>query len=512
MKSATRTAALVTGAVVVLLAPVAALKAASDPADPRISVGAAAPATLLPGDVRDTTGRMIANAVWTGLVSYDPETGAPKTGAPGAAESVTSEDRKVWTIRLRPGATFQDGTPVTSRSFTGAWTAVVREGWAGSRLLTDVARIKGAKKGADEITGLKVTDDRTFEVTLDRPLNGFPALLGDPAFFPLPESVLTSRDWASYGRAPVGNGAFRVQSRDAREIVLSPVKRGGRSVVVELIPDARAQYNSTEAGDLDIATQVPSDRHESMEADFGDRHRAVPGRDVTYLAFPEWEKRLGSPTVRQALSMAIDRAAVTEGPLGHQYSPADALVAPGILPGHREGQCRPCVHDSKAAVAALADAGGLTGPLNLWYEANRGDDAWVNAVAGQLREELKLDARPHPVTGLADALDDREVDGPFVVHTTAAYPAPIAGLAPLLDAGTGFDDGYTTDLVDQAERAADPDEGVIPARLAESAMLRDMPAMPLWSRHDHLVWSERLRGVTAGAFTGLRLTDLTVED
>ncbi|MFI0483293.1 ABC transporter substrate-binding protein [Actinomadura sp. 9N215] len=508
MKSSTRTAALIAGAVAVLLAPFAALRAASGPDDPRITVGAAASATLLPGDVRDPAGRMIANAVWTGLVSYDPKTGAP---VQAAAESITSPDRKAWTIRLRPGGTFQDGTPVTSRSFTDAWTAVLRSGWAGSRLLTDVARVKGAEKGADEIPGLKVKDARTFEVTLDRPLTGFPALLGDPAFFPLPGGVLRSRDWTSYGRAPVGNGPFRVTSRSAREIVLEP-RKGGRSIVVKAMPDARAQYAAAESGDLDVATQVPAGRHESMEADFGDRHRAVPGRDVTYLAFPESEKRLASPTVRQALSMAIDRAAVTEGPLGYQYSPADALVAPGILPGHREGQCRPCVHDGKAAVAALADAGGLTGPLNLWYEANRGDDAWVRTVADQLRKELRLDARPHPVTGLAKALDDREVDGPFVVHTTAAYPAPIAALAPLLDAGTGFDDDYTADLVAQAERAATPDEGVIPARLAESALLRDLPAMPLWTYHDHLVWSERVRGVTAGAFTGLRLADLSVKD
>ncbi len=91
-------------------------------------MGAPAPATLLPGDVRDPAGRMIANAVWTGLVSYDAKTGAPTNAA---AASVTSPDRRVWTIRLRPGATFQDGSPVTPRSFTGAWTAVLREGWAG---------------------------------------------------------------------------------------------------------------------------------------------------------------------------------------------------------------------------------------------------------------------------------------------------------------------------------------------------------------------------------------------
>ncbi|MEV4672493.1 MULTISPECIES: peptide ABC transporter substrate-binding protein [Actinomadura] len=507
MKSSTRTAALVTGAVVVLLAPVAALRAWSEPADPRIAVGAAAPATLLPGDVRDTSGRMIANAVWTGLVSYDPETGAP---ANAAAASVTSPDRRVWTVRLRPGATFQDGSPVTSRSFTGAWTAALREGWAGARLFTDVAHVKGARRGAESVAGLTVKDDLAFEVTLDRPLSGFPALLGDPAFFPLPDSVLTSRDWASYGRRPVGNGPFTVASRSAREIVLRPRSGKGRSVAVKVMPDAKAQYSATATGELDVATQVPPDRHESMEADFGDRHRAVPGRDVTYLAFPAWAERLASPTVRSALSMAIDRSAVTEGALGHQYSPADSLMAPGILPGRREGQCRLCVHDSKAAVAALSDAGGLTGPLNIWYEADRGDDAWVRAVAGQLRKELELDARPRPVTGLREAVAGREVDGPFVVHTTAAYPAPVAALTPLLAAGTGFDDAYTTGLVADAEKAATADDGVIPARLAESAMLRDMPAMPLWSAHDHLVWSERVRGVTAGAFTGLRLDRLAL--
>lgn len=508
MKSSTRTAALVTGAAVVLLAPVAAFQAWRGDADPRISVGAPAAATLMPGDLRDRTGRMIANAVWTGLVRYDPKTGAP---VDAAAESVTTRDRKVWTIRLRPGATFQDGTPVTSRSFTGAWTAVLRAGWAGSRLFTEVAHVKGARKGKAEVPGLKVEDDRTFRVTLDRPLGGFPALLGDPAFFPLPEGVLASRDWAAYGRAPVGNGPFRVTARTAREVVLAP-RKGGRSVVVKAMPDAAAQYAAAESGDLDVATQVPSRRHESMAADFGDRHLIVPGRDVAYLGFPEWVGRLASPTVRQALSMAIDRAAVTDGPLGRQYSPADSLVAPGIRPGRREGQCRLCVHDSKAAVAALADAGGLAGPLNLWYERGRGDDAWVKAVADRLRAELKLDARPRPVPDLRKALDDHRVDGPFAVHATAAYPAPVAALAPLLDAGTGFDDGYTTDLVRDAERAAAPEDGVISARLAESAMLRDMPAVPLWSRHEHLVWAERVRGVAADAFTGLRLDALRVKD
>ncbi|GAA1551782.1 ABC transporter substrate-binding protein [Actinomadura kijaniata] len=506
MKSVARTAALVAGAVVVLVSPVVAFRAWSGPADPRPSVGAAPAATLLPGDVRDATGRMVAGAVWTGLVEHDPATGR---AVEAAAQSITSPDRRVWTVRLRPGGRFHDGSPVTARSFTDAWTAVLRERWAGARLLTEVARVKGAREGADGVAGLRVTGDLSFEVTLDRPLNGFPSLLGDPAFLPMPEPVLRSRDWAAYARRPVGNGPVRVVSNDGRALVLR--RDGARDVVVRAVPDAGRQYAAVEAGDLDVATAVPPNRHASMDKDFPGRHLVVPGRAMTYLAFPGWEKRLSSPAVRQAISMAIDRRAVSEGPLGHQTTPANSLVAPGILPGRREGQCRLCVHDPKAASAAFADAGGLGGPVTFWYEAGAGDDAWVKALADQLRANLRLDTRlkPVPTADLRRALDKREVDGPYVVRSAAAYPAPIAALSPLTAAGTGYRDEYALDQIGRAESAATPDDAVIPARLAESALLRDMPLLPLWAPHDHFVWSERARGVTADAFTGLRLDRLT---
>ena len=80
--------------------------------------------------------------MWSGLVSYDPRTGGPVNAA---AESVTSDDRKVWTVKLKPGGRFQDGSPVTSTSFTDAWKTVLREGWSGGHLFTEVAHIKGAK-------------------------------------------------------------------------------------------------------------------------------------------------------------------------------------------------------------------------------------------------------------------------------------------------------------------------------------------------------------------------------
>lgn len=509
MKSVTRTAALLTGAVVMLVAPVVVVKARSDPPDPRISVGAAAPATLVPGDARDAAGRMIAGAVWTGLVSYDPRTGATVNAA---AESVTSPDGRVWTVRLKAGGRFHDGSAVTAGSFAGAWTAVLREGWHGAPLLADVARVKGAGRAVKtgRADGIEAVDERTLRVTLDRPLGGFPSLLADPAFLPMPDAVLRSRDWGSYGRLPIGNGPYRVRSHDAREVTL--VRQGARTIVVKAVDTAR-QYKAVQAGDLDVATAVPGREHQSMDGDFPRRHLAVPGRAMTYLGIPEWDKRFASATLRQALSMAIDRAAVADGALDYQVSPANSLVPAGILPGHREGQCRVCVHDLPAAAAALTDAGGLNVPVMLWYEEGSGDEAWIKAVAGQLRAGLKLDIRPKPVPGaeFRKALADKRIDGPFAVHSTAAYPSPVGALTPLLNAPTGYRDRYPAGLLDQAERAARFEDSITPARLAESALLRDMPAIPLWAAHDHLVWSGRVRGVTADAFGGLRLDRLTIK-
>ena len=526
MNSVTRTAALVAGAVAMLVAPLAAMKVLSEPDDPRLSVGAAPAATLVPGDIRDATGRMIAGAVWTGLVTYDPRSGAP---VPAAAESITSPDRRVWTVRLRPGGRFHDGTPVTARSFTDAWTAVVREGWHGAHLITETARIAGARDagekprpertagtrgpGAEEtggktgapIEGLKVEDEKTFKVILERPLSGFPALLGDPAFLPMPDSVLRSRDWAGYARRPIGNGPYRITAHGPRETVLQ--RPNARTIVVKSIADAAAQYSAVELGRLDVATAVPRDRHEQMDSEFRGRHLTLPGRTMTYLAFPSWEDRY-TPAIRQALSMAVDRKAITEGLLEHQATPANALVPPGVLPGRRAGQCRLCLHDARAAVAALDDAGGLTSTLNLWHEPS--DNPWVEAVAEQLRKTLTIDVQPRrvPAGELRRMVTERKIDGPFVVHATAPYPAPVAPLRPLLDSGMDHQDEYVSGLVAQAEGAATPDAGVTPARLAESALLRDMAAMPLWSRHDHFVWSERVTGVTAEPFTGLHLASL----
>ena len=104
------------------------------------------------------------------LVTTDFETG--ELIFDGLAESIEpNEDQTVWTVTLKEGRTFQNGEPVDSEAFERAWSyaADPKNAMATAGFM---ARIEGAGEGK-ELTGFKVVDDQTFEVTLSGPFSQF---------------------------------------------------------------------------------------------------------------------------------------------------------------------------------------------------------------------------------------------------------------------------------------------------------------------------------------------------
>jgi oligopeptide transport system substrate-binding protein len=88
-------------------------------------------APLIPGNTVEEYGTQVLEALWTGLVQYDADGQVAYTGV---AESIDSDDSVIWTVKLRDGWTFHDGTPVTAESFVDAWnyTAYSPNAQAGS--------------------------------------------------------------------------------------------------------------------------------------------------------------------------------------------------------------------------------------------------------------------------------------------------------------------------------------------------------------------------------------------
>ena len=62
---------------------------------------------LIPANTTETGGGDIIDYMWSGLVRYDNKTGKPSNLV---AESIESPDSKVYTIKIKAGTKFHDGT------------------------------------------------------------------------------------------------------------------------------------------------------------------------------------------------------------------------------------------------------------------------------------------------------------------------------------------------------------------------------------------------------------------
>ena len=109
--------AVLTG--IVLLSGCGAAAPGEGNAPEPISIAIGEPvSTLVPGNTVEENGTQVLESLWTGLVEYGTDGAVRYTGV---ADAIESDDAVTWTVRLRDGWTFHDGTPVTAESFVDAW-------------------------------------------------------------------------------------------------------------------------------------------------------------------------------------------------------------------------------------------------------------------------------------------------------------------------------------------------------------------------------------------------------
>ncbi len=84
-----------------------------------VSIQISEPEHLFPTTSNESNGIHVLRSLFKGLVDYDYCTNEWYLAN---AESITSEDQGLtWTIVLKPGWMFHDGTPVTAQSYVNAW-------------------------------------------------------------------------------------------------------------------------------------------------------------------------------------------------------------------------------------------------------------------------------------------------------------------------------------------------------------------------------------------------------
>ncbi|MGY1772730.1 peptide ABC transporter substrate-binding protein [Blastococcus sp. SYSU D00813] len=484
---------------------------------------------LVPGDTTEQNGDRIVNALWTGLVKFSEE---GEVQYDGVAESIESEDNQNWTITLKDGWTFHDGTPVDAQSFVDAWnyTANPQNAQDGGSYLSRIAGYPELESGAaTELSGLAVTDDLTFTVALQTPFALFPAVVGYNSFYPLPDAFF--EDPEGFGARPIGNGPFQADSdfEPGQGITLTryedyagedtPQADGVEFVIYT---EQSVAYTDAQDGNVDIVDVIPPEVIESAESEFGDRFIETEVSQITYLGFPTYDERFADPRVRQAISMGIDREAISEAIFSGTRTAADSFIAP-VVDGYREGSCEYCAFDPDAANALLDEAGfDRSQPVDLWFNAGAGHDAWMEAVGNQLRQNLGVDFALRGDLDFAQYLplgEEQGWTGPFRYGWSFDYPAAESYLTPLFTeaslppVGSNYSfyaDPQVSDLIAQGDQAATEEEAIELYQQAEDIIAEAMPMAPMFFTEIQTVHSENVSNVRIDLFQRVVLTEVTV--
>ena len=317
---------------------------------------------------------------------------------PGAASSWRVVDPTTWEFTLRQGLTFHDGTPVTAEDVVFS----IRRARAITGLRTFVTQTRS-------VAAAEVADARTVIIRTNGPAPLLPSQMAVIAIVSARLSEGAGEAEFNGGRAAVGTGPYRwVRFTPGQDVVLERAERHWRQpgepwqrVSYRFIPNDSARVAALLAGDVDVIDNVPaalygrvrdSDRSQLFTATgmftlymyldhFRDRVVFATGADGQPLE----RNPIRDPRVRQAMNLAINRAALAERAMEGSADAIGQFAGPGFI-GHDRGM-QPPRADPAQARRLLAEAGfpngfGLT--IQCTNDRFPGDSRTCQAVGQML--------------------------------------------------------------------------------------------------------------------------------
>ena len=301
------------------------------------------PPTLDPHLTTDATSAQIIIEVFGGLVTIDRQLDI----VPDLAEDWDiSLDGTIYTFYLRPDATFHDGRQLTAEDVRWSFERVTNpltESPVVDQYLGDIVGVKEKLNGdAQTISGLRVIDDLTLEITIDAPKSYFLAKLTYPTGFVLDRANVEA-DPKRWFRSPNGTGPFKLSRYDVGETLvltrhdnyhLGPahleevemILSGGTSML--MYENDEIHITGVSLADLDRILDPGNALNDELM-------QARPTFSVQYVGMNVNEPPLDDPKVRQALNLAIDKREIATIVLGDQVVPAKGILPLGF-PGFSE--------------------------------------------------------------------------------------------------------------------------------------------------------------------------------
>ncbi|WP_448953539.1 peptide ABC transporter substrate-binding protein [Labrys neptuniae] len=451
-----------------------------------------------------------------GLTIYD----AHGKIAPGTAESWTiSPDGTVYTFKIRANAKWSNGDPVTANDFVFTFRRLqdpkVASGYSTIQyVIKNAEAINTGKMPLDQL-GVKALDDKTLEITLERPTPFILEVLAHQSGLAQNQKSVEKfgSDFTKPGNL-LSSGAYMLTENVANDhltMVKNPNYWDAANVKIDKlisypIDDLAAARRRYFAGELDLTYSATPDQVKFLRDKVGDQVHISNGVTTYYYVFDTRKAPFNDVKIRTALSLAIDREFLSDKIFEGAQKPLYSLVPEGIE-GYKaakldfEGMSQLDREDK--ATQLLKEAGySKDKPLKLEirYNTSEAHKKVATAIAGMWKPFgveatlLNSDTKSH----YAYIQDGGSYD---VARTgwVADYADPETFLSLLWTPNkalnwTHYSNPEFDALIAKSYQERDPAKRMDILHDAEAIGLRDQPMVPVMNSADMWLVSPKVKG------------------
>jgi peptide/nickel transport system substrate-binding protein len=471
-------------AMMILLAASVVLAAACQPAAPRSQTGGRVVATIvLPGVMIESMNPYAHSTTqlyptWKHVIEPLVEWDYAKKAIVGVlAESWTTPEPNTWVFKLRPGVKFHDGGDFTAADVVHSFT----------RILKDPDSKQGSAIGG--VVDVEAIDPLTVQLHTKSPDAALPFRLSQR--FITSKAVYDRLGAAEADKLAIGTGPYKFKEWvTGQRFVLekSPTYQGPHQtavdeVVFRNIPESEAAITALLNGEVDQIVNIPP---ESADRISGNAHReTVRTVNIMFMGLHASVPQFRNKLVRQAVTYAIDKEALTKGVLKGLAYPMDAPIGPDQY-GYSPDLQPKFTYDPAKAKQLLAQAGYPDG-FDVDFVVPVGQYNKIKELAEAIASMLSA-------VGIRARLQTQDQNTGFAAIQQGKAPLYIFGRGNVIDPDEYLDQYFHTgvtkrleysnpevDAALEAERAAfDPSQRVALLQKAMSVLMDEAPAVWLF--------------------------------
>ncbi|BAY29357.1 family 1 extracellular solute-binding protein [Nostoc carneum NIES-2107] len=292
--------------------------------DGRITIGTTSkPRTLDPADAYELASLGLVFNMSDRLYTYEPGSTEIKPQLATALPKV-SADGLTYTIPLRQGVVFHDGTPFNAEAMAFSIKRFIENKGKPSFLL------------ADTVDSVKATGESELTIKLKKPFAAFPSLLAFSGVCPVSPKAYELGAGKFKPETFVGTGPYKLAAYGTDSLRLDVFdnywgeKPANQGVNVQIQTSPVNLFNAFRTGAVDVAyLSLQPDQIRSLEegAKKGDWQAiTAQGSVVSYMVLNRNQKPLDKPEVRQAIASLIDRPLLNQRVLFNQADPLYSMI------------------------------------------------------------------------------------------------------------------------------------------------------------------------------------------